>query len=212
MGTSVDALGALQPTTPPKQSLTDSAEQLEQLRRLNPELLALQATIQKADKATQLSRLDRYPDFTLGLNYIQVGAGSSNFSDAGEDPWNVSIAISLPIWEGKNRAGIQSAKATALASHATYQNRLQQLKSELSAALSRQSDNFARMQRYENRLIPLAEQALENTQAAYETSQVSFLEIIQSERALIQLRLSYWRALTNTVKTEATIQALTTQR
>jgi len=211
LGTDRDPLMELSALTPPVNAPVDTSALYQSLLTQNPELQALRTSVQQTEILTKLSRLDRYPDFTVGLNYIQVGAGNSNFSDAGEDPWNVSIAINLPIWQSKNRAAIQSAKDTALASHATYRNRVLQLKGDLRAALSRQTDNFERMQRYERKLIPLAEHALENIHIAYETSQVSFLEVIQSERTLIQLRLNYWRAVTRSVKTEAAIQALTTQ-
>jgi outer membrane protein TolC len=207
----IDALEPLGALTPPTNRPIDTPILFQRLLTQNPELRALRTSIQQADETTKLSQLERYPDFTLGVNYIQVGAGNSNFSDAGEDPWNVSIAINLPIWERKNRAAIQSAKASALATHATYRNRVHQLKGDLNSALGRQADNFERMQRYESKLIPLAEHALENIHAAYETSQVSFLEVIQSERTLIQLQLSYWQVASNTIKTEATIQALTSQ-
>lgn len=209
LGIELEALAEISILNPPKDVPIDTPAQLERLLTKNPELQALRTTIQQSEQTIKLSQLDRYPDFTVGLNYIQTGEGNSNFSDVGEDPWNVSIAINLPIWERKNHAAIQSAKSSAVAIEATYRNRVLELKSNLSSALNRQANNVERMQRYESKLIPLAEHALENIHAAYETSQVSFLEVIQSERTLIQLQLSYWRAVANTIQTEATIQALT---
>jgi outer membrane protein TolC len=182
---------------------------LARLEVNNPELHALKQHASSATRRADLSRLDRYPDFTFGLNYIQVDGGSSMASDAGEDPWNVSVAVSLPIWEGKNRSAIRAANAERRAAEQRYQDRVLQLKAELSAMLSRRVDNRQRMQRYEQQLIPLAEQALENSRSAYESGQLSVLELIDSERALLELNLNYARAVANVAQADAAIHALT---
>ena len=129
-------------------------------------------------------------------------------SQVGDGAWNVSVAVSLPIWEGKNRAAIRSANAQRRATEQRYHHRVLQLKAELSAALSRRDDNRHRMQRYEEQLIPLAEQALENSRSAYESDQLSVLELIDSERALLELNLNYARAVANVAQADASINAL----
>jgi outer membrane protein TolC len=209
IGIGEDTLGELAelplPTSSPP---PDASQLLSSLMQNNPELLALKSQIRSASTQTKLSQLERYPDFSVGINYIQVGDNGASASDAGRDPWNLSIAINLPIWEGKNRAAIQSARQTERAAIERYQNRLLQLKAELSATLARHSDNLTRMQRYQEKLIPLARQALENTHTAYEGGQITALEIIESERALLDLKLSYWRAVANALQAEAQIKRL----
>jgi outer membrane protein TolC len=82
------------------------------------------------------------------------------------------------------------------------------LKAELSATLASFQDSARRMQRYEMTLIPLAEQALDNSRAAYESDQLSALEMIDSERSLLELKLNYWRAAANAHQAVAKINAL----
>ncbi|MDQ8195894.1 TolC family protein [Coraliomargarita sp. SDUM461004] len=173
----------------------------------NPELHMLKSRIQSRQAQTELSKLDRYPDITLGINYIQVG-NQSTARDAGRDPWNLSLAVNLPIWEGKNRAAIQSAQSVERAAMAHYYNRLQQLKAELSATLAQHADSLSRIQRYREKLIPLAEQALENSRAAYQSGQIELLEIIDSQRALLGLQLSQQRAIADALQAEARIKRL----
>lgn len=182
---------------------------LESLLRHNPELQVLRSRLKSADSQVKLSQLDRYPDFTFGINYIQVGDNGSTVHNAGQDPWNVSIAINLPIWEGKNRAAILSAQASERAAEQMYLNRRLQLKAELSATLAARADSLRRMNRYKDSLIPLAMQALENTQAAYENARVSVLEVIDSERALLDLKLNYSKALAQSLQANARLQRLT---
>jgi outer membrane protein TolC len=203
------ALGELSGMPVATDDLPSERSLLARLEVNNPELHALKQHASSAARRADLSRLDRYPDFTFGLNYIQVDGGSSMASDAGEDPWNVSVAVSLPIWEGKNRSAIRAANAERRAAEQRYQDRVLQLKAELSAMLSRRVDNRQRMQRYEQQLIPLAEQALENSRSAYESGQLSVLELIDSERALLELNLNYARAVANVAQADAGINALT---
>jgi outer membrane protein, heavy metal efflux system len=177
----------------------------------SPELLALRQRTASAVDQVKLSRLERYPDFTFGLNYIQVGDNGAMTADAGKDPWSVSVAVNLPIWEGKNRASIRAANAQKRAVEQTYLNRELQIKAALSTAQAALGDSQRRMQRYREKLIPLAQQALENSSSAYESGQLSVLELIDSERALLDLNLNYWRAAANVQHSIATINALTGQ-
>ena len=209
LGVEASKLGPLETLPRPSTETLNEAELKRRLRYKNPELIAMQRATHSGIEFTQLNKLKRYPDFTFGVNYIQVGDGNSNFSDAGADPWNVSVAMSLPIWQTKNSARIRSALASERASAANYQHRLLELTSALNNAMIRRTDNIQRMQRYETRLIPLAEQALENTQIAYENSQVDVLAVIESERTLLDLQISHWRALADTTQANAEIQALT---
>ena len=208
MGLDESGLDQLAEMPQPDNKSLDAPQLHTALLTNNPELLALQSRVQNADSQIKLSRLERYPDFTFGINYIQVGDDGANFSDAGRDPWNVTVAINLPIWEGKNRAAIQSAQSAERAVIETYRNRQLQLKADLSATLARRADSMRRIQRYQDKLIPLAEQALENSQAAYESGQISVLEMIDSERALLDLSLNYWRAVANALQAEARIERL----
>lgn len=208
LGTDESELGKLAEIPQSEIELPTAAELQAALITKNPELLALKRRILSADTKVQLSKLERYPDFTLGINYIQVGNEGAPFPDAGRDPWNVTVAVNLPIWEGRNRAAIQSAQSAERSTEAMYRNRLLQLKAELSATLARHADNLRRMQRYLEQLIPLAEQALENSQSAYESGQVSVLEVIDSERALLDLQLNHQRARANALQSVARIQRL----
>jgi cobalt-zinc-cadmium efflux system outer membrane protein len=189
-------------------SWSDGQSLFVALESSNPELQALRQRIAGSGEQVQLARLSRYPDFTFGLKYIEVG-DEGMAPDAGTDPWAVTVALSLPVWSGKNRAALASAKAERRAIEQMYQERLLQLKAELVSLLARRADNEKRKLRYQEDLIPLAEQALENSRTAYEGNRLSVLELIDSERALLELNLNYWRAVAHVLQIDASIQALT---
>lgn len=207
----IDSLGELEGFLEESKAATDIAQLMPLLEANNPELLAMREATESATAAVRLSRLDRLPDFTFGINYIQVGDPIMATRDAGRDPWNVTIAVNIPIWEGRNSAEIRAAQADKRSVEARYRSRVLALKSDLSSSLARRNDAFQRMHRYEATLIPLAEQALDNSRSAYAANQISALELIDSERALLDLKLNYWRALTHVHQADAAISTLVGQ-
>jgi outer membrane protein TolC len=174
----------------------------------SPELLSLRQQIESADYRESMARLERYPDITFGLNYIQTGAPAAAMPGGGDDPWNVSIAINIPLWGAKNQGAINEARSLRRSNEAMLRERQNRLKADLTMAQTMQSDTSQRIQRYEKTLIPLAEQSLENTQTAYASGQFGVLELIDSERALLDLKLIYWRAVADLHLAQADIQAL----
>ena len=201
-------LGELTVDSPTSRTLPSLRAMLATLELQNPELLALKERTDNASHRADLSKLDQYPDFTFGVNYIQVGE-SGLASDAGTDPWSVSVAVNLPIWGSKNSSAILAANADKRSAEQLYRDRVLQLKAELSATLAAHADSAQRVQRYQVRLIPIAEQALENSRTAYESGQLSILELIDSERALLEMNLNYARAVSKVTQADAALNALT---
>lgn len=185
----------------------------------NPELEMLRRSVESARFSRELAKLEQRPDFTFGLNYIDVGqpsmptpdAGQPIMStpDAGRDPWSVSVAVNLPIWQGKNRAAINEARAMERSTEARLRDRELQLKAELSSILARWDEGAARLLRYREKLIPLAEQALKNTQSGFKSGQLQLIDWIDSQRSLLALQLNQWRAGAELHKLEAGLEALT---
>jgi outer membrane protein TolC len=104
---------------------------------------------------------------------------------------------------------ILAANADKRSAEQLYRDRVLQLKADLSATLAAHADSAQRVQRYQVRLIPIAEQALENSRTAYESGQLSILELIDSERALLEMNLNYARAVSKVTQADAALNALT---
>jgi outer membrane protein TolC len=157
--------------------------------------------------------LESYPDITFGINYIQVGDPVVNpmTPDAGQDPWGVTVAVNIPIWFDKYNAAKAEALATKRANESEYENRFNALRAELSASLSLLEDANRRIKLYGDELLGLAEQAVENTRSSYENGRTGILEVIDSERSLLDLQLLYWRAASDAWQQRIVIQTLANQ-
>jgi outer membrane protein TolC len=179
----------------------------------NPELEMMKRKIASADARREIARLERSPDFTLGLNYIQVGDPVVNPTTprAGNDPWSLFVAVNLPIWGEKNSASRDEALASKRAIENEYESRLNSLRAELSVSLAQLDNANRRLKLYGEELLGLARQAVEISQISYQGGRTGILEVIDSERSLLELQLLHRRAATDAWQQRITIQSLANQ-
>ncbi len=191
----------------------DGPSLVQSIRMHNPELKMLERKIASAEARREIARLESYPDITFGLNYIQVGDPSVNpmTPDAGKDPWGVTVAVNIPIWFEKYSAARAEALASQRANENEYSNRFNALRAELSASLALLEDANRRLELYGEELLDLAEQAVENSRTSYESGRTGILEVIDSERSLLDLQLLYWRAASDAWQQRITLQTLANQ-
>lgn len=180
------------------------------LEEHNPELQMLKRKTTSAEVRRELARLNSYPDVTLGLNYIRIGEPSVNplTPGAGKDDWGVTVGINIPLWFEKNRAIREEAASSERAARKDYANRSNTLYSELKTHLAAFDDANRRLKLYGEELLELAEQAVENSRTSYQGGRTGILEVIDSERSLLELELLNWRAAADIRQKQITIQSM----
>lgn len=203
------ALGSVANLDEASRDFAELSVMYARLRANNPELQALRGESAAAGDRIRQNRLERYPNFTVGLNYIDLDANASTAVDAGKNPWGVTLSVNLPLWQGKRNASVRAARARQQALNARLRQRELELRAELEAALSFYNTSHLRLRRYSERLIPLAEESLEHARNAYRTSLLGVLELLDSEQSLLDLRLRYWSALADTHRASAKLISLT---
>lgn len=177
---------------------TDLSEDLmvSNLKARNPRLAELASEISKSEKAVVLAEKEFWPDLTLGADYVETGAARMpGVQDSGQDPIMVTASINLPIWWGKYRAGVREAERrrdAALLRHVQEQNALE---SDFKMALYKLRDARRKINLFNDTLTPLARNAFGVAEKAYESGSVDFFELIDAQRLLLELELSYQRAL-----------------
>lgn len=149
------------------------------------------------NRLTGWRKKEYFPDLTIGANYIQVGKRTLDVEDNGKDAFSVVVGINIPIWQGKLSSQAKSALETVQAQNSEYQNILNQ-------SLFEVKDNYFKIQTaretidlYKKALIPQAEQSLKSAEAGYITGIVSFLDLLDAERILLQIQFGYWQAYTD---------------
>jgi len=186
-----------------------SEELASKLAESNPELHAIDSMAEKEKTSISLARKAYYPDFTLGVDYVDTSeARMAGVEDSGTDAIMAMAAINIPLWHGKYRAAEKEARARYEAALEERADRENTLTADLEMALYEFRDAERKIALYRDTLIPRAEQSLEVTREAFTAGQSDFLNIIDAERILLEFRLSYERALANRSQRLARIDML----
>jgi outer membrane protein, heavy metal efflux system len=179
------------------------------LKESNPSLKAFDFVTARERVGIDLARKDYFPDVTLGLEVIDTGpAITPNVTDSGKDAVIASVSINLPIWHQKYRAEEREATARYVAARRERKDQENTLVADLKMALYNYRDAERKLDLYRNALIPKAEQAIDVTTQGFEAGTKSFLELIDSERSLLEFRLSYERAFANKAQRLAELEML----
>lgn len=161
----------------------------------NPDLEWAFQRIEATKKKVLLARMDYLPDVNVSFDYIRVGKGPMNVPDNGRDASAVMFKVNVPLWYGKQKSQVDEAKALRESAEAQQQ----QLKNDLSAKIKmiyfRIKDAERQINLYRNALIPKAEQSLKASETAYSGGRVGFLNLIDSQRTLLNFQLSYYKAI-----------------
>ncbi len=191
----------------------DAESLLAAIEANNPELQMLTRKIASADARRELAKFESRPDFSVGLNYIQIGdlASPAMSADSGKDAWAVTFGVNIPLWSKKNKAAQAEANSSQQAFESEYQNRLNGLRADLASSLSSLTDANRRLELYGEELLGLAEQAVENSRTSYQGGRTGILEVIDSERSLLELQLLYWRAASDAWQQLVAAQTLANQ-
>ena len=174
---------------------------LEDLRQAaldrQPLLLARQEAIAKSRAAFALAKRQYYPDFTLGLDYIDVGGGTTFSPEDGKDALLLTFRVNLPLWVDRRNSEVDSARATLSSAEGDYQSSRDDILFDIQDGLIKVETAERQVDLFANTLLPQAEQTLEASRIGYEADAVDFLDLLDSQRVLQDLQLEYFRALAN---------------
>lgn len=125
-----------------------------------------------------------------------VGA---NWKTMANDKSDVGLlaGITLPIWQGKIRAGIREAEAKIEAAENRKQDLLNELRAELSIAVVEARNAQRRMTLYSASLIPKAQQAYQTAREEFVNGNGSFMKLVDAQRMLLDFQLMEQRAISD---------------
>ncbi|WP_455153498.1 TolC family protein [Cupriavidus basilensis] len=192
--------------------LKEVAPRLEELRHIamttRPQLLALQSTIGRSEKALQVARREYYPDFDLRFSYGQ--RDRSPMGGRREDMVSLTVAINLPLWRG-SKLGPRVAEATAMRDQTT--SMLQAQQNEVSSRLRQETanveQNFKSARLYETTVLPQARLTVESSLAAYRVNRVDFFTLLDNQMTVLNYEIGYATAVVNHNKARAELEFLT---
>jgi outer membrane protein TolC len=187
----------------------DEATLRHALSERNPELLALREEIERQRINAKIARKDGYPDLTVGLAHTVIGERNDfSLGENGDDAVLVTLSVNLPIWREKYDAGVREAIARRLAAAGRRSNAANRLASELQEALFEHADARRRIALYRDTLFPKATESLQASLGSFEQGQSDFLDLIDTQRTLLEFQLAIERALVDRATSAARIEQL----
>jgi outer membrane protein TolC len=178
-----------QPEEPTYQPFPLILEDLQQQALQDqPQLKAAALTIEKSEKAKTLARENYLPDFMVEIQYWDIHAGPNRWMALGK--------INLPwIFRAKYDARIRQTAAEENQARADYMTIRNQTLFRLQDLFVKVKTSEQLVEVYRNGVLPQAEQSLEAARIGYQAGKVDFLNLIDSERTLLDLQLEYFGAL-----------------
>ena len=170
------------------------------------ELQVTEAAIRKSEFMKSLARLQYYPNFNVQASYISVARGNSMSSDAGKDAYSIGIGLNIPIQLGRRSAATEEADATYRANTLMYRNVENTVKAEIEDLHFQLMSIGQTLDLYDQGLLVQAHNALESALSAYSTGRMDFLNLLDSERMLLQARLGYVEEQADYQKTLAALE------
>ncbi len=196
-------------STPESSATIDDSAVVQTLMFNNPELAGLDAKIRESEQSIKLAKKAFYPDLTVGVDYVETeDARFAGVSGSGKDPVMIMGSFNLPLWWGKNQAGLREAKASLGAATKERENRENLLVSDLQMALYRFHDAERKISLFGDTLSPLARNSLDVAEQAYQAGRADFLQLIDAQRLLLDIQLSYQRAIADREQQLAQIEMI----
>ena len=189
-----DPVPVVRPLTRPPLDL-DRARLYALGRRHRQELQAAAALVTGSERSVELARKRGRPTFTASVGVLNVGRRDDPAGialpppDNGRNAVTVSLGVSLPLRRGKYRAGVEQAAAELLAQRHRQAAERNAMERGVQDAAVRLETLDRQVELLDTVLIPQTEEALRATEAAYETGQLAVLDLLDSERTLIEIRL-----------------------
>jgi len=161
----------------------------------SPEMKAAFVRIEQQEKRIDVARKEYWPDFNVGVGFTNVlgrrdPAGvMAPPPDNGKNIWNVTVGGNLPIGRRKRDAAVLEATESLIAAKEGYHDRWNRLEAAVRATAFRLETTKDQISLFEGTLLPQAEQSVRASEAAYSTGEIGVLDLLDSERVLLDVRL-----------------------
>jgi len=189
-------------------SVTDE-ELFERLPEHSPQLKRFEYLEAREKAGVELAKREFYPDVTIGLEEIITGSALVPATpDSGKDALIASVTINIPFWWEKRRAAVREGQAKLASTSKGAEALKRSLISDMELALYKYRDAQRKIDLYRNTLIPKAEEALGVTLEAFQAGTRSSLDLIDTEKTLLEFELSYVRALADQAQRVAELEWL----
>jgi outer membrane protein TolC len=166
-----------------------------------PALKAQRRKIDREQYNIQLAKKDFYPDFSVGMTYIN--------RPGMPEMYGVMVGAKIPLyfWQ-KQRPAVAEATASAAAEKQRLENATTLLFLRIKDRYLSATTAQRLVKLYGTTIIPQSSLSLESAIAGYEAGRVDFLTLLDNTVTLRNYELSYYEQLSNVEKAIAALEPL----
>jgi cobalt-zinc-cadmium efflux system outer membrane protein len=192
-----DAALNLPPGLPaPRAVAVDDAQLIASATDESPELARLAHEVSGRSDALELARMGFIPD----INPFAAFTGGVSQT--------IGAMVIVPTTIPEIRGRIDEAKAALQASEATLRQARSDRAASFVAALYVMRNSERQVEIFRGTILPRAEQAMASSRQAYATGQGTFIDLIDTQRTLLEVRLMIVEAQVEREKRLAELEAL----
>jgi cobalt-zinc-cadmium efflux system outer membrane protein len=140
----------------------------------------LEELIERREHILEVEQSFRVPNLTISL-------GPRWFEETGHSAWVAGISLPIPIFD-RNQGARNAAEFELKRTRRDAEARKISLETELAAGLQRLSAAQLENETMEREVVPAAEVAFKATELGYSEGKFSFLDVLDSQRALFESR------------------------
>ncbi|HEV2294739.1 MAG TPA: TolC family protein [Tepidisphaeraceae bacterium] len=155
----------------------DDAALLALAAETNPELAALGNLVRGRENALELAKLQYIPDFNPFAGFT------------GTVSQMIGVGISIPTFLPEVRGRVKEARADLRGMMAMYRQTRFDTAAQVVAALYALRNSERQAELFENQIIPAAERVLDLSRQGYAAGTGPFLDLVESQRTLLDVRL-----------------------
>jgi cobalt-zinc-cadmium efflux system outer membrane protein len=195
------------PLSMPK--VRSEAELYKVAESLRPTIKAQETNVEAARSRLELAKRDQYPDFKLGVTYGERTGDNPPFMGGSRaDLFSVMVGVKIPLYTGRKQSKAISQKTSELArSRYALIDERGLVRAAISASVTDYQKSQDQFDLFGRGIIPQAQQTVQSMLAAYQVSEVDFLNLVRSQMTLFNYELQYWKALSEAKQALARLEA-----
>ena len=167
---------------------------IHQAEQNNPAVLVQRRRVEGYRQRFKLAKIERRPDFRLGVQYAAVGSDGIAGSANGDDQFAVTGAVSIPLnadtYDAKEREAFRGIGIAMLGFDAAH-GRAANLADDAHARISAEQSILNRLNK---QMLPESQRAFELALGGYSAGKVSFIQMMDDWQRTLDLELAGHRA------------------
>ncbi len=192
-----------EPTAKPALTGTPGELQADALRYYT-RLRTIEHSVTAREAAVRSARLEYAPNVEFRVMARQHN-GQSGFQE-----YDTGVAINVPwLWRGKYRAGIREAEAERDREQALYEDQTDKTLLAIQEYYTAADAGRRTIRLLADVILPRSQEFLQTTRAAYESGNVTLLELINAQQARQDAKLAYERARASYATDVAKLEEIT---